>query len=99
MQVIKDKTYQQFEDGKNTGYIFNYLLTEYHFQPSEFIDLETQHETAADLLKRIYDNGTKDFAKKEIDDFFCDHFQRRRKMWNYIEHCSLDVPPKKPSKK
>ena len=88
MQVIKDKTYKKFADKKNVDYIFNYILTEYHCQPNEFIEYDSRYSTAEEALKDALDKSDKESSKKVIDDFFCDVYQSKRKMWNYIETCT-----------
>ena len=102
MQVLKDETYKKFADKKNVDYIFNYILTEYHCQPNEILFYESKFATAEEALKEAFSKSDREVAKRVIDDFFCDVYQSKRKMWNYIEACSLDpsgplAPP--PSKK
>jgi hypothetical protein len=83
MTVNKDEIYDKYKSGKLVDFVFSYLLNEYHCQPKDFLHYESPYETAIDILEKTTNNSDKEYAKRIIDDFFCD-IQRSKKGKNSV---------------
>lgn len=59
-----------------------YILDEYDYSPNEFVH---DFENGMKLLETACSISNESIMHKEIDDFFCDEYQRRRKSYIYTK--------------